>query len=282
MALKINVVDRVPTYPGRVTLTPVIDQQNVYDLVRADNAIEQGTPINKQLLDQKAYTLTESVTVYVSSSVGNDVTGEGTAASPYATIQAAVDSLPKCLGSYHAQIDIAEGTYEERVLIDGFYGGRLTIGANDRAVTVRGISVQSSAAVRINVSNLTYSTKFAGTLLYAGFGSNVTIMRSVTFRGANAAVSGIAATQGSVINAPGVTVAMLNFGSACVYATAGATIALGTVEGNSNTSYGLRADLGGLITYNSKNLTATAGDSTASGGRLLTSSGTAMANASVV
>lgn len=63
MAIKIPVVDRVPTYPGRVKLTPVAGQANTYDLVRADLPINEGTPINKALLDNKAYTLTKGVTV---------------------------------------------------------------------------------------------------------------------------------------------------------------------------------------------------------------------------
>jgi hypothetical protein len=281
MALKAEVVDRVPTYPGRVKLTPVSGQTNVYDMSRADSPVKEGTPINKALFDQKAYTLTEGVTVYVSTS-GSDTTGTGASSAPYRTVQKAIDSLPKCLGGFHAQIDIAAGTYEERVTVDGFYGGRLTIGVTGRTVTLRGISVMSSSGVRINISNLTYSASYAGTLLYADYGSDVTVLSGMTVRGGSATgVSGVSAARGSLINAPGVTIALLNCGSAAVYATSGSKIVLGTVEGNSNTSYGLRADLGGLITYNSKNLTATAGDSTGSGGRLLTGSGTAMANASV-
>lgn len=39
--------DRVPLYPGRVTLTPVSGQANTFDLVRADQPTQEGTPINK-------------------------------------------------------------------------------------------------------------------------------------------------------------------------------------------------------------------------------------------
>lgn len=39
--------DRVSTYPGRVRLTPVSGQENVYDLERADQPTETGTPLNK-------------------------------------------------------------------------------------------------------------------------------------------------------------------------------------------------------------------------------------------
>ena len=42
--------DRVPIYPGRVTLTPVSGQANTFDLVRADQPTQEGTPINKASL----------------------------------------------------------------------------------------------------------------------------------------------------------------------------------------------------------------------------------------
>lgn len=47
--MMIEVKDRVPTYPGRVKLVPVAGQVNTYDMVRADNPIEVGTPINRAL-----------------------------------------------------------------------------------------------------------------------------------------------------------------------------------------------------------------------------------------
>lgn len=42
--------DRVPLYPGRVKLTPVAGQENVYDMVRADQPTQEGTPLNKDSL----------------------------------------------------------------------------------------------------------------------------------------------------------------------------------------------------------------------------------------
>lgn len=42
--------DRVPLYPGRVTLTPVSGQANTYDMVRADSPTQEGTPLNKASL----------------------------------------------------------------------------------------------------------------------------------------------------------------------------------------------------------------------------------------
>ena len=42
--------DRVPLYPGRVTMTPVAGQANTYDMTRADQPTQEGTPINKAAL----------------------------------------------------------------------------------------------------------------------------------------------------------------------------------------------------------------------------------------
>lgn len=42
--------DRVPRYPGRVKLTPVPGQANVYDMTRADSPTQDGDPINKSTL----------------------------------------------------------------------------------------------------------------------------------------------------------------------------------------------------------------------------------------
>lgn len=39
--------DREPTYPGRVTLTPVYGLANTYDMERADQPLQEGTPLNK-------------------------------------------------------------------------------------------------------------------------------------------------------------------------------------------------------------------------------------------
>ena len=43
--------NRESLYPGRVKLTPVDAAKGIYDLVRADEPQEEGTPLNKKLLD---------------------------------------------------------------------------------------------------------------------------------------------------------------------------------------------------------------------------------------
>ena len=42
--------DRVPLYPGRVTLTPVAGQENTFDMARADQPTQEGAPLNKATL----------------------------------------------------------------------------------------------------------------------------------------------------------------------------------------------------------------------------------------
>lgn len=50
--------DRIPKYAGRVKLTPVANQPNVYDMVRADEPLQEGTPLNKAtLLNDETATL---------------------------------------------------------------------------------------------------------------------------------------------------------------------------------------------------------------------------------
>lgn len=280
MAFKTPVVDRVPTYPGRVRLTPISGQTNVYDMVRADSPIEEGTPINKALFDQKAYTLTEDATVYVSTS-GSDVTGTGAAVAPFRTVQKALNELPKCLGGHHAQIDIADGTYEEAVTIDSFYGGRLTLGVSGRTVVLRGIAVMSSNSVRINIAQVKRGTSSPTNLVHADYGSTVSILSNMIIHGENGNVSGLTASRGSVINS-GVTIEVRGCQAPAVQASAGARIALGAINGTSaNTSYAIRADMGGVVSYSSQGLTATLGNSTGSGGRILNGSGTTMASASI-
>ena len=59
--------DRVPLYPGRVKMTPVAGQANTYDMVRADQPQQEGTPLNKANL------LTDAVAGHFGKS-GDDAT----------------------------------------------------------------------------------------------------------------------------------------------------------------------------------------------------------------
>ena len=268
MAFKIEVLDRVPTYPGRIKLTQVAGESDLYDLERADNPIEEGTPLNKALFDSKANTLTSDVTVYVNGESGSDLAGNGSSAAPYATIQKALDSLPKWLDGYTATVDIAEGTYEGRVVIEGFQGGVLELGVAGRTVTVRGIQVISSATVRINVSNIVRAENVVGTLLAIRNGSDVLVGNRLSIDAMAAAISGIVAETNSTVSvADNALVIVHNCGYNAVYATSGARVSLAGIAG-SNNGVGLRADSGAFISFGSRSLTATTENITTNGGRI--------------
>ena len=42
--------DRIPTYAGRVKMTPVPNSPNTYDMERADEPKQEGTPLNSSTL----------------------------------------------------------------------------------------------------------------------------------------------------------------------------------------------------------------------------------------
>jgi hypothetical protein len=274
MPLKFNVVDRVPTYPGRVKMVPVSGQTNTYDMTRADLPVQAGTPINKELFDSKADGLKESVTVYVSKS-GSDSSGNGTSSAPYLTIKKAIDSLPKVLNGFHAQIDIGAGNYEERVTIDSFIGGRITLGVSGRSVTVRGVSIMSSNSVRLAIPYIVYSASVSGegAGLYMSYGSNLQIISELTVNMLNSTNYGIAVEHGSVLTTVNVPVNVNNCGRAAVMSTYGATMVLSNITGTGNTNFGLAATLGGMIAYQAKSITGSSGDYQQSGGRILTGTG---------
>lgn len=276
MAFKTPVVDRVPTYPGRVKLTPVAGTTDTYDMVRADSPIEEGTPLNKALFDQKAYTLTQDVTVYVDGAAGSDATGDGSSALPFATIQKAVDALPKWLDGYTATIDIAEGTYEGRVVLKGFQGGILELGVAGKAVTVRGIQIVSCSTVKINVANIVRAENVVGTLLAVRNDSDVLIGGRFSINGMAAAISGIVAENNSRISvADSALVIVHNCAYNAIYATSGAKVALAGIAGENN-GVGLRSDSGAVISFTSRSLTATTENITTNGGRIYTGAQTSI------
>ena len=278
MILKIPVIDRAPTFPGRVILAPVQGQTNTYDMVRADAPTQPGTPLNKALLDNKAYTLLESVTVYVNGSTGNNSTADGTSTLPFKTIQAAIDALPKCLGGFVATVDIAAGTYSERVRIEGFYGGRLIVGNSANTVTVNGISIFASTSVELRISTVTAATGNTDTLLYVGAGSEVLIGRHITLNCASTAAIGVGVEQNSSVSALGTSVNVNNSTDSGIKATQGGRIHLSIAGGNNNTGVGLRADNGGVITYATRSLAATTVTLTANGGKIYTGAQTSIPN----
>lgn len=107
----IKVVDRVPTYPGRVKMTPVAGQENTYDMVRADDPTETGTPVNRMLFESIRNDLT-ALQVNVSdiinnhaykTTIGNIITGtefvlhEGGISVPFIKLTSEYGGTARCL-----------------------------------------------------------------------------------------------------------------------------------------------------------------------------------------
>lgn len=271
MGINTPVVDRVPTYPGRVRLVPVSGQANTYDMARADQPVAEGTPINKNLLDQKAYTLTQAVTVYVSTS-GNDSTGDGTSGKPYKTINKALSTIPKNLGGFSATLNIAAGTYEEVVLVSEFHGGDIIFGGTAGAVvTVKRLIVVRSQLGINNIAFTVWAGEFIGidlsrdALLVA---NTAVLIRSAT-NGLHAQTGGTAIFNAGIeIN--NCTSAAVRIGSmAKVYATALA---------GGGSALGISADTGAVFSYASGTINATTATRTATGGRILSGSQTSIPN----
>lgn len=269
MALKTDVKDRVPLYPGRVTMTPVPGQANTYDMERADSPTQEGTPINKALFDKKADALTENVTVYVSKS-GNNTTGDGSSSKPYLTIQAALNSIPKNLDGHIASINISAGTYAEAVDIDFFADGRIILtGATGGAVTIQGLLTIRRSTVTVEKLSLSIQNAY----LYVTEGGlfNLDSAAKLTCSGA---AHGIYARFGSNAYVGGVFT-VNNTTSSAVRAGENSTVYLYEPTGAGNTL--AMAAQGGLIWYRVNNIAATAEFSTVHGGRIYTGAQTLMA-----
>ena len=260
MALKTDVKDRVPLYPGRVKMTPVSGQANTYDMVRADQPTQEGTPINKALFDKKADALTADATVYVTKS-GNDTTGDGTSAKPYLTIQAALNSVPKNLGGYLANIHIGAGTYAGAVNIEYFTNGRVNLTGNaGAAVTIQGIVTIRSAVANIENIALTISNNYIY-VTECGW-LNLASPATLTCSGADHAVY---ARFGSHV-CLGNNVVANNTKSSAFRCGENSTMYLFETSGSGNT-VGMNAQAG-TIWYRVNNMTATTDYATAYGGRI--------------
>ncbi len=260
MALKTNVVDRIPRYPGRVTMTPVSGQANTYDMVRADSPTQEGTPINKALFDKKADALTSDVTLYVTKS-GNDTSGDGTSAKPYLTIQKAIDTIPKNLNGYVASVHISPGTYNEAVAIEHFCGGRVVLtGETTTTCTL----TQQMTIRNCNVHFEYLTMKFSGTFVYVIQGATLYTGDSANVEGAGGTYV-IHARYNAKVTVMGDLIAN-NVTTAAVRAGSSSDIYIHRSSGAGN-KVGFSAG-GGHIRINGTTMAATTLLATVSGGRI--------------
>lgn len=274
--MAVNWVDRVPTKPGRIKITPENGGTAWYGVMeRADEPSVVGTPVNAANLNamQKNAGLDSGKTVYVAVS-GSDNTGDGSSTAPYQTITKALSTIPKNLNGNTARIYIASGTYPEKLTINGFTGGTLMFtGVTDSTVSVTSISIQHTEMLIFR--NLKFTVTGGSDVLY---GVHITASHMVvdtgSFSVSSSSVSAIYAILGAIVYLTNLTVSAV--GNA-VNASNGAQIIVGTISGTS-TENGLRATAGGRISFGTNTLSAPTMYVTSSGGRVLTGSQTSIPN----
>lgn len=269
MAFKIQVEDRVPTYPGRVILTPVAGAENTFDMERADLPIAEGTPINKKLFDSKKDCLSENVTVYVATN-GSDIDGDGSADAPFRTIQAAVDALPKDLDGHTAEISINAGTYTERVVVSGFTSGRLIVGKYGKNFTiVGGIDIVNSSFVETNIYQIKRDTSSSRPLFLAKDGSNVSVSSNMILDGVDTGVTGMIVENNShLVTANNITLTCNNCAMA-ITAQWCSFVSVSKITG-SNNIFGMSATQGAIVSYKTDTLSKSWSNNADSGGLVLT------------
>ncbi len=118
-----------------------------------------------------------SISLYVANT-GSDTTGDGTSAKPFATIQKALDSIPKNLGGYTVTINVSAGIYDGFICqqfcngIIKILGGTDSDTANNFVITGNVLNYFNSAHIyicgfKINTIFSVYNSK--GTVDYLVF-----------------------------------------------------------------------------------------------------------------
>lgn len=142
--------DRVPLYPGRVTLTPVSGQANTYDLTRADQPTQEGTPLNKASLLKDA-----TAALY----------GLGTDAVPDDAFHL-LSRFQSGLGNEYLwkKLNVAAGYYEIKTLKDSIY----IIESETKSYTFK----YSDSITIDEVGNLSLTNPLTFTATYSQFRNN--------------------------------------------------------------------------------------------------------------
>lgn len=150
--------DRVSLYPGRVKLEPVAGQANLYDLTRADQPTQEGTPLNKANLLRDATAA---------------LLGLGTDAVPDEAF------LALAIGSgyygYRVKVQFSDGTPAEGVTVTGIsalHGSSLVTGADGIAV---GRSSSASVTIGCKSPYVDQSAPASQTVTASGTVTGVTI-----------------------------------------------------------------------------------------------------------
>ena len=142
--------DREPTYPGRVTLTPVYGLANTSDMERADQPLQEGTPLNKASLLKDATAA---------------LFGLGTDAVPDDALHL-LSRFQSGLGNEYmwAKLNVTAGYYEIRTLKDSIY----VIESESKLYTFK----YSDSITIDEVGNLSLTNPLTFTATYSQFRSD--------------------------------------------------------------------------------------------------------------
>lgn len=209
-----------------------------------------------------------AVTLYVSpppnplggGGNGSDSTGDGSASKPYATIQHAINQLPKSSNGMTVTINVAAGTYNENVVVADFNGCINISGIFDAVVSIQSLRVRACScnlsAIHLRVS--------AG--INIEYGATLTCTARLTITGGS---NGINVNRGSacVIDS---TLSISGTSGAAVTANNASTVYLTTFT-VANASVLLDAQHGSIIAYGSTTHTVSSVTFvTRTGGRIYT------------
>lgn len=150
--------DRVSLYPGRVKLEPVAGQANLYDLTRADQPTQEGTPLNKASL------LKDTTAALL---------GLGTDAVPDDAFVALV--FGQGVYGYRVRVQLADGTPVEGATVSGIQpltGSTLVTGADG---TVLGKSASASVTIGCTSPYIDQKAPAAQTVTKTGTITDVTL-----------------------------------------------------------------------------------------------------------
>lgn len=243
----VNWVDRVPTNPNRMKITPETGSPYYATVERADNPSVEGTPVNARNLNamQEASGLTASRTVYVSTS-GSDSVGDGSAANPYATINKALSTIPKNLNGFTATINVAAGTYAGNASIQNFGNGVLQITGNaGDVVTLSGMWVYNNQYVEITNISLQLASSYLNV-----YCSNLRVASPITAGDTSYGIH--AGVFANIVFTGSVTVN--NTTSYAVVSTSSARIYIAELLGSGNKTT-IACTLGGVCVIGSDKLT---------------------------
>lgn len=267
----IQVVDRVPTYPNRVKITKSNGTSEYVTLERADEPTIEGTPINKALFDSIAADqgLASAKTIYVSGS-GSNTLGDGSSTNPYATIAKALSTLPKNLNGFDVTLHFTTGTYNEDVVVSGFFGGNIIFsGASGASITIKSLTVKDDATLHISNAlsmgvNGTAGT--AGIIVQQGkllsFATNVFVTAAQNV--------GVYVARGGFAMFGNLGVS--NSKTIAVQATSGATVYIDSLLGTNNSGIAIQSGNGARVCFNTKSITTASTFLTMYGGRIYTGS----------